>query len=132
MLYKQNLGREECSQFPNLSKLKNRDEDLFVHCHHLTAIHSDINGRFEDILHLDILDWVISPFASSQTQSTNADEYILIQEQLIELSTNEELKPMFKQGYDNFCLQKQIPILYPTLLAVVQKLLIAFPSSYLP
>ena len=38
---------------------------------------------------------------------------------------------MFEQGYHKFWLQKQIPILYPALWATVQKLLIAFPSSYL-
>ena len=50
LLYKHNLGRDECSQFPNLSKLQNRDEDLFAYCQHLTALHSDLNQRFEDIL----------------------------------------------------------------------------------
>lgn len=29
-LYKQNLGRGECSQFPNLSKLRKRDEDCLL------------------------------------------------------------------------------------------------------
>lgn len=106
-----NLGRREFPQFPNLSKLQNRDEDLFAYCQPLTALHSDLHQRFQDILHFDIPDWVSNPFASSQTQSTYADEYIPIQEQFIELSTNEELKPMFKQGNDNFWLQKQIPIL---------------------
>ena len=69
------MGKGECSQFPNLSKLQNKDEDLFAYCQHLTALYSDLNRRFEDILYLDIPDWVINPFASSQTQSTNADEY---------------------------------------------------------
>lgn len=38
---------------------------------------------------------------------------------------------MIKQGYDNFWLQKQIPILYSALWVIVHQLLIAFPSSYL-
>ncbi|GFX98350.1 hypothetical protein TNCV_4001191 [Trichonephila clavipes] len=38
---------------------------------------------------------------------------------------------MFEQGYHKFWLQKQIPILYPALSVIVQKLWTAFPSSYL-
>lgn len=38
---------------------------------------------------------------------------------------------MFEQGYHKFWIQKQISILYPALWATVQKLLMAFPSSYL-
>lgn len=50
---------------------------------------------------------------------------------MIEITTNEELKLKFKEGFQVFWLQKQIPILYPGLWAVVQIFLIAFPSSYL-
>jgi len=50
---------------------------------------------------------------------------------LIEATTNEELKFKFKEGYQAFWLQKRIPKLYPGLWTVVQKFLIAFPSSYL-
>ena len=130
-LWKQNLGRGECSQFQNLSKLQNRDEDLLAYCQHLTALPADLNQRFEDILHLDIPDWVLNPFARGKTQIPDIDESILIQEQLIELSTNEELKPMFEQGYHTFWLQKEITILCSALWVNVQKLLTAFPSSYL-
>ena len=66
-MYNQNLGRGECSQIQNLSKLQNRDEDLFTHCQHLTALHADLNQRFEDILHLDIPDWVLEDKLRSQT-----------------------------------------------------------------
>ena len=104
ILYNQNLGRGECSQIQNLSKLQNRDEDLFTYGQHLAALRADLNRRFQDILHLDIPDWVLNPFARGKTQIPDIDESILIQEQLIELSTNEELKPMFEQGYHTFWL----------------------------
>ncbi|KAE9528709.1 hypothetical protein AGLY_012284 [Aphis glycines] len=54
-----------------------------------------------------------------------------LEKELIEITTNEELKLKFKEGFQVFWLQKQIPILYPGLWAVVQIFLIAFPSSYL-
>ena len=97
-LYNQNLGKCECSQFPTLSRLQKRDEGLLAYCQHLTALHSDLSQRFEDILHFGILDWVLDPFAS---RPINSDEPIPIQEEHIELSTNEELKPTFEQGYHN-------------------------------
>ncbi|XP_045506308.1 SCAN domain-containing protein 3-like [Colias croceus] len=54
-----------------------------------------------------------------------------LQEELIELTTNEETKIKFKNGYQEFWLQKPIPQLYPGLWSIVQRFLIAFPSSYL-
>ncbi|KRZ48867.1 hypothetical protein T02_3803 [Trichinella nativa] len=35
-----------------------------------------------------------------------------LKEELIDLQTNEELKPKFKDGYHSFCLQKQISGFY--------------------
>ncbi|KRY05416.1 hypothetical protein T12_16416 [Trichinella patagoniensis] len=54
-----------------------------------------------------------------------------LKEELIDLQTNEELKPKFKDRYHSFCLQKQISDLYPGLWRMVRKFLLAFPSSYL-
>ena len=45
--------------------------------------------------------------------------------------SNEELKIKFKNGYKEFWLQKLISQLYPGLWSIVQRFLIAFPSSYL-
>ncbi|GFT90500.1 hypothetical protein TNCV_4491881 [Trichonephila clavipes] len=89
----------------SVSKLQNRDEDLPTYCQHLTDLYADLNQRFEEIFHLDISDWVLNPFAHVQTQIPNTEEYILIQEQLIEISTNEEVQPMFEQGYHKFCFE---------------------------
>ncbi|XP_077288049.1 SCAN domain-containing protein 3-like [Arctopsyche grandis] len=54
-----------------------------------------------------------------------------LQEELIGLSTNEELKVQIRKGYQQFWLQKDIPVAYPVLWAIARKFLIAFPSSYL-
>ncbi|KAL4098859.1 hypothetical protein QTP88_023378 [Uroleucon formosanum] len=67
----------------------------------------------------------------SKTVNTETINSAKLEEELIEVTTNEELKLKFKEGYQVFWLQKQIPILYPGLWAVVQTFLIAFPSSYL-
>ena len=49
----------------------------------------------------------------------------------MEITTNDEFKLKFKDGYQQFWLQKQIPTAYPGLWGVVEQFLIAFPSSYL-
>ena len=45
--------------------------------------------------------------------------------------SNEELKIKLKNGYQKFWLQKSISQLCPGLWSIVQRFLIAFPSSYL-
>ena len=44
-------------------EIAKRGEDLLAYCQHLTALLADLNQKFEDILHMDIPDWVSNPFA---------------------------------------------------------------------
>ncbi|GBP17923.1 SCAN domain-containing protein 3 [Eumeta japonica] len=74
---------------------------------------------------MDILPWIINPF--DETEVAN----VVLQEELLELSTNEELKVKFRKGYQTFWLQAEIPEKYPGLWEIARKFLIAFPSSYL-
>jgi hypothetical protein len=69
-------------------------------------------------------DWVLELFSNLQTAELS------LQEELIELSTNEELKLKLKNGYQEFWLQRQIPVLqvYPALWAASKNFFIAFPS----
>lgn len=124
-LYKQNLGRTKFHQFPNLSSMETNDNDILAYCQHLEALKEDFTIRFEDLLKMVIPDWVIEPSSNLEIKELS------LQEEFIELSTNEELKFKFKNGYQEFWLQRQIPILYPALWAAVKKFFIAFPSSYL-
>ncbi|CAH2015931.1 unnamed protein product [Acanthoscelides obtectus] len=68
----------------------------------------DFESRFEDILTLVIPPWIINPYGD--IEQTN----VIIQEELTELSTKEELKVQFKNGYQQFWLQNNIPVTYPT------------------
>ncbi|CAH2017453.1 unnamed protein product [Acanthoscelides obtectus] len=67
----------------------------------------DFESRFEDILTMVIPPWIINPYGD--VEETN----VIIQEELTELSTNEELKVQFKNGYQQFWLQNNIPVTYP-------------------
>lgn len=125
LLHKKNLGRREFHNFPNLSVSCSNDE-LFAYCQHLENLHIDFTERYQDILNLEIPDWVLDPFSNVNTAMSPQ-----LEEELIELTTNEEIKIKFKNGYQEFWLQKPIPQLYPGLWSVVQRFLIAFASSYL-
>nr|XP_042895582.1 SCAN domain-containing protein 3-like [Parasteatoda tepidariorum] len=125
LLHKKNIGRREFHNFPNLSVSCNND-DLLVYCQHLENLHSDFIERFQDILKLEIPDWVLDPFSN-----VNIAISPQLEEELIELTTNEEIKIKYKNGYQQFWLQKSIPQLYPGLWSIVERFLIAFPSSYL-
>ncbi|CAH2009662.1 unnamed protein product [Acanthoscelides obtectus] len=67
----------------------------------------DFESMFEDILTMVIPPWIINPYGD--IEETN----VIIQEELTELSTNEELKVQFKNGYQQFWLQNNIPVSYP-------------------
>ncbi|XP_056636253.1 SCAN domain-containing protein 3-like [Diorhabda sublineata] len=124
-MMKQNIGRSEFSQFPNLSQVNCKEDDVPVYVHHLNALYSDFETRFEDILTLVIPQWIINPYGDIEETD------ISLQEELIGISTNEELKVEFIKGYQQFWLQKDIPATYPGVWNIMRKFLIAFPSSYL-
>ncbi|GBP28341.1 Protein FAM200B [Eumeta japonica] len=96
------------------------DEDIQTYVQHLIALHDDFKFRFEDILSMEIPPWIINPFDETEVEN------VILQEELLELSTNEELKVTFKRGYQKFWLQAEIP---ENILDCgnCAKLLIAFP-----
>lgn len=90
---KQNISRREFSQFSNLSQVECLDENIQTYVQHLIALHDDFKIRFEDILTMEIPPWIINPFDETEVEN------VILQEELLELSTNEELKVKFKRGY---------------------------------
>ncbi|KFD60685.1 hypothetical protein M514_10614 [Trichuris suis] len=100
VLYKKNLSRGELGQFLNLDKVRLndilKDSDIDAYCGHLQILHDDFQRRFGDLLSLAVPSW----------------------EELIDLQSNDELKPRMAQGYGQFWLQKQIPSSCPCLWSV--------------
>ncbi|CAH1990011.1 unnamed protein product [Acanthoscelides obtectus] len=101
-----------------------KEDDVSTYVQHLNALYSDFEYRFEDILTMVIPPWIINPYR-------DIEETNVIQEELTELRTNEELKVQFKNGYQKFWLQNNIPVSYPVLWNIARKCLIFFPSLYL-
>ncbi|CAH1972252.1 unnamed protein product [Acanthoscelides obtectus] len=108
-LMKQNIGLGEFFQFPNLSQTSCQEDDVSTYVQHLNALYSDFESRFEDILTMVIPPWIINPYGD--IEETN----VIIQEELTELSTNEELKVQIKNGYQQIWLQNNIPLLSKTI-----------------
>ena len=120
--------------FPCLSaankEKRTSDAELKVFCDHLVRLHADMSTRFEDIIKLDIPSWVAQPFETTINLS-EMESITDIEEELLTLQTDCELKPMFSKSYQHFWMQKEIAIEYPVLWEKVKILLIAFPTSYL-
>lgn len=74
---------------------------------------------------MDIPTWIVDPHGG--LEAANED----LQGELIEISSNEELKAHLKNGYQKLWLQANDPEFCPKSWKVVEKFLIAFPSSYL-
>ncbi|GBP70500.1 hypothetical protein EVAR_56167_1 [Eumeta japonica] len=52
---------------------------------------------------MEIPPWIINPFDETEVEN------VMLQEELLELSTNEKLKVTFKRGYQKFWLRAEIP-----------------------
>ena len=124
-LYGRNLGRREFHQFPCLSDLEKKtgvkDDAIAVYCAHLAELHRDMSVRFNDLFSLEILSWVIDPFTEPSTEVPTH-----LEEELVSLQNDEDLKPKFK----TFWMQTAIPKRYPTLWKDIKLFFITFPTSY--
>ena len=91
-LLKRNVARRELYQFPSLFELETSipDDDLLLYCAHLEQLYDDMSERFKDLLSLEIPDWIINPFLD-----INYEETGIMEEELISLINDIELKPKF-------------------------------------
>jgi len=65
-LMKQNVGRRKFFQFPNMLLTNVQDDDLLVYVQHLNVLHKDFKTRFEDILTMEIPQWIINPYCDME------------------------------------------------------------------
>lgn len=68
--------------------------DDTVYVQHLNVLYTNFKIRFEDILTMEIPQWIINPYSDIEESNT------VLQKELISIiSTNEELKVQFRNGY---------------------------------
>ena len=112
-LYSRNLGRREFRQFPCLSDLEKKtgvkDDDIAVYCARLAELHRDMLVRFNDLFSLEIPGWVIDLFTKPSTEVPTH-----LEEKLVSLQNDEDLKPKFKTSYQAFWMQTAVTKRYPT------------------
>ena len=101
------------------------DENLEVYTEHLRALKDDMIVRFEDILSMQIPAWIVNPYCDVNLARPE------LQEELLDLASNEELESLFNGGYQKLWLRNDVGILYPSLWNIAKKFIVAFPSSYL-
>ena len=86
-LYKENVGRNILSQFPNLCENNvAEDERLIKYCSHLHNLVEDMHIRFADLINLTVPRWIIQPFFADA-----ADLIVELQDQFIDLQ-NDQIK----------------------------------------
>ena len=129
-LYSRNLGHRKICQFPCLSDLEKKigvkDDDIAVYCADLAELHRDMSVRFNDLFSLEIPGWVIDPFTEPSTEVPTH-----LEEELVSLQNDENLKLKFKTSYQAFSMQTAIRKRYPTLWKDIKLFFIAFPTFYL-
>ena len=106
--FRENIGRLNFCHFPSL-KLQIADTDTFIvddylliYYDHLKFLQENMIERYQDFINMEIPDWVLNPF----TYVCASDISFVIQEKLIAVKNNFELKPLFKKFYVDFWLQK--------------------------
>ena len=129
-LYSRNLGRREFCQFPCLSDFEKKtgtnDDDIAVYCAHLAELYRELSVRFNDLFSLEIPGWVIDPFTEPSTEVPTH-----LEEELVSLQNDEDLKPKFRTSYQAFWMQTAIPKCYPTPVERPQVVFHCF-SDFLP
>ena len=81
-----------------------KDNDIAVYCVHLAELHRDMSVRFNDLFSLEIPGWVIDPFTEPSTEVPTH-----LEEELVSLQNDEDLKPKFKTSYQANSDPKTLP-----------------------
>ncbi|CAH1101323.1 unnamed protein product [Psylliodes chrysocephalus] len=105
--------KEKYLQFSHLSILPEmlQDDVILSYMTHLEALHKNFTKRFENLLNLQTPQWIKNPYNTTAIEEAN----LIMQEELIIISTDEELKQKFNQGYQKFWLRLNIETQYHVL-----------------
>jgi hypothetical protein len=129
-IFKSNIAHRSFQQFPVLagfvreSSVEPDDDELMIYVTHLEKLIGDMEMRFADLLQLQIPDWVLT-LENLDLMNYPAD----IQEELIEVQNDEEVRVAMKNGFSSAWLHFHDR--YPKLFVIAQPLLLTFPTSYM-
>ena len=80
--------------------LKN-NADIDAYSKHLQELKEDMEVRFHDVFQLEVHDWIIVPFCDIISENG------ILEEELITLKSDLELKAKFEISYQSFWLQNE-------------------------
>ena len=126
-LYQRNLAaRDFFSSLGNSrsgSAISNADIDAYSK--HLQEFKPDMEVRFQNVFQLEVPDWIIDSFCDIIFKNG------ILEEELITLKCDLELKPKFKISYQSFWLQNENKERYPYAWDRFKLFPIAFSITYL-
>ena len=94
---------------------------------HLNSPKKDLVSRFDDVLSMEICDWMISLFTADVNEAD-----VDCQEELLEIRHEGESKTNFDSGsYVQLWQNQKMPNPYPNTCKIIFELLITFPTSHL-
>ncbi|XP_050527962.1 protein FAM200A-like [Daktulosphaira vitifoliae] len=116
-LYRSNINRQELSQFSNLK--------ILIFTDHILQLKKDMKSRFQDLLELQICNWILDPFSFEFVEDLEPH----LQKEFIDLKHDCEAQLVFKHVYEFAWIK--LKDTYPQLWQQVKLLLLFFPSTYL-
>jgi len=128
VIYQRNLARRDFLQFSSLQQLDTHSDcvisnaDIDAHSKHLLELQADMEVRFQDVFQLEVPDWIIDPFGDITS------EHGMIEEELVTLQSDIELKAKFRISHQSFWLQNDIKERYPHAWDRVNLFLLHFPA----
>jgi len=130
-LYRTNINRQELIQFPNLKSCSDAnglipEDKILIFTDHILQLKKDMKSRFQDLLELQICNWILDPFSFESVEDLEPH----LQMEFIDLKHDCEAQLVFKQvGYELAWIK--LKDTYPQLWQQVKLLLLSFPSTYL-
>ncbi|KAL4135435.1 hypothetical protein QTP88_007044 [Uroleucon formosanum] len=130
-LYRTNINRQELIQFPNLKSCSDAnglipEDKILIFTDHILQLKKDMKSRFQDLLELQICNWILDPFSFESVEDLKPH----LQMEFIDLKHDCEAQLVFKQvGYELAWIK--LKDTYPQLWQQVKLLLLSFPSTYL-
>ncbi len=121
--FRQSLVCRNFHHFKNLEQVNTiLDTDISVYYTHLKLLEENMVQRFQDLLTMEIPNLVLDPFSYENYDQSD----FLLQEELINIKNDFELKPAFSKSYISFWLQERVSNEYPIIWSKIHLYFLAF------
>jgi len=107
VLYRTNINRQELSQFPNLKSCSDAnglipEDKILIFTDHILQLKKDMKSRFQNLLELQICNWILDPFSFESVEDLEPH----LQIEFIDLKHDCEAQLVLKAGRLRACLDQ--------------------------